>query len=45
MIDDLRYGEAATDNAAGIANAEEYAFVKIRYKLPSRTSRSSSPRR
>ncbi|MGE0499958.1 MAG: von Willebrand factor type A domain-containing protein [Rhizobiaceae bacterium] len=34
MIDDLRYGEAATDNDAGIANASEYAFVKIRYKLP-----------
>ena len=34
MIDDLRYGEAKTDNPAGIANAEEYAFVKIRYKLP-----------
>ena len=34
VIDDLRYGQAATDNAAGIANADEYAFVKIRYKLP-----------
>jgi len=34
MIDDLRYGQAATDNAAGIQNAEEYAFVKIRYKAP-----------
>jgi len=34
MIDDLRYGEATTDNAAGIANAGEYAFVKIRYKAP-----------
>ncbi|WP_432420053.1 vWA domain-containing protein [Nitratireductor mangrovi] len=34
VIDDLRYGEAKTDNAAGIAHADEYAFVKIRYKLP-----------
>ena len=34
QIDDLRYGQAKTDNAAGIANAGEYAFVKIRYKLP-----------
>ena len=33
MIDDLRYGEATTDNG-GVANADEYAFVKIRYKLP-----------
>ncbi|MCO5069679.1 MAG: von Willebrand factor type A domain-containing protein [Rhizobiaceae bacterium] len=34
MIDDLRYGEASTDSRAGIANADEYAFVKIRYKAP-----------
>jgi Ca-activated chloride channel family protein len=34
QIDNLRYGEAATNNAAGVANADEYAFVKIRYKLP-----------
>lgn len=34
VIDDLRYGAAKTDNDAGIANADEYAFVKIRYKLP-----------
>ncbi|MEP9388479.1 VWA domain-containing protein [Mesorhizobium sp. KR9-304] len=33
QIDDLRYGQAATDNG-GVANADEYAFVKIRYKLP-----------
>ena len=33
MIDDLRYGEAATANG-GVANADEYAFVKIRYKTP-----------
>ena len=33
MIDDLRYGQATTDNG-GVANADEYAFVKIRYKLP-----------
>jgi len=33
-VDDLRYGEAKTDNASGVANADEYAFVKIRYKLP-----------
>ena len=32
-IDDLRYGEASTENG-GVANADEYAFVKIRYKLP-----------
>ncbi len=34
QVDDLRYGAATTDNQAGIANADEYAFVKIRYKLP-----------
>jgi Ca-activated chloride channel family protein len=34
VIDDLRYGEAATQNPGGIANADEYAFVKIRYKAP-----------
>ncbi len=33
QIDPLRYGEASTDNG-GVANADEYAFVKIRYKLP-----------
>jgi Ca-activated chloride channel family protein len=33
QIDDLRYGEASTGNG-GVANADEYAFVKIRYKLP-----------
>ena len=33
QVDDLRYGEAATSNG-GVANADEYAFVKIRYKLP-----------
>ena len=33
MIDDLRYGEAAVGNG-GVANAGEYAFVKIRYKAP-----------
>jgi Ca-activated chloride channel family protein len=32
-IDPLRYGEATTDNG-GVSGAEEYAFVKIRYKLP-----------
>jgi len=32
MIDDLRYGEAA--QGGGVANAGEYAFVKIRYKAP-----------
>ncbi|MCV0397921.1 MAG: von Willebrand factor type A domain-containing protein [Rhizobiaceae bacterium] len=32
-IDDLRYGEA-TVTGEGVANAGEYAFVKIRYKLP-----------
>lgn len=34
QVDDLRYGEARTDNPGGIANSDEYAFVKIRYKLP-----------
>lgn len=34
QIDDLRYGEAKTDNATGVAHGDEYAFVKIRYKLP-----------
>ena len=33
VMDPLRYGEASTDNG-GVANAGEYAFVKIRYKLP-----------
>jgi len=33
QIDDLRYGDASTKNG-GAANADEYAFVKIRYKLP-----------
>jgi len=32
-MDALRYGEASTQNG-GVANADEYAFVKIRYKLP-----------
>jgi Ca-activated chloride channel family protein len=34
VIHDLRYGQAKTNNAAGVANTDEYAFVKIRYKLP-----------
>ncbi|MGO4838482.1 YfbK domain-containing protein, partial [Rhizobiaceae sp. 2RAB30] len=34
MTDDLRYGEASTANPGGIQNADEYAFVKIRYKAP-----------
>ena len=33
QVDSLRYGQAAVDNG-GLANADEYAFVKIRYKLP-----------
>ncbi|OWK21660.1 hypothetical protein AJ88_18380 [Mesorhizobium amorphae CCBAU 01583] len=33
QIDPLRYGEATVNNG-GVANADEYAFVKIRYKLP-----------
>ncbi|RVA02246.1 VWA domain-containing protein [Mesorhizobium sp. M7A.F.Ca.US.002.01.1.1] len=33
QIDALRYGQASVDNG-GVANADEYAFVKIRYKLP-----------
>ena len=34
QVDPLRYGQAKVDNG-GAANADEYAFVKIRYKLPS----------
>jgi Ca-activated chloride channel family protein len=34
MIDDLRYGSATASHSSGVGNAEEYAFVKIRYKLP-----------
>ncbi|TIS69108.1 VWA domain-containing protein [Mesorhizobium sp.] len=33
QIDQLRYGQASVNNG-GVANADEYAFVKIRYKLP-----------
>jgi Ca-activated chloride channel family protein len=33
QIDPLRYGQASTANG-GVANADEYAFVKVRYKLP-----------
>lgn len=33
QFDQLRYGQASVDNG-GVANADEYAFVKIRYKLP-----------
>ncbi|TIR34048.1 MAG: DUF3520 domain-containing protein [Mesorhizobium sp.] len=33
QIDPLRYGQASVNNV-GVANADEYAFVKIRYKLP-----------
>jgi Ca-activated chloride channel family protein len=33
QMDSLRYGQAAVNNG-GVANADEYAFVKIRYKLP-----------
>jgi Ca-activated chloride channel family protein len=33
VMDPLRYGEASTNNG-GVANADEYAFVKIRYKAP-----------
>jgi Ca-activated chloride channel family protein len=32
--DDLRYGSTVDLGAGGTANAGEYAFVKIRYKLP-----------
>ncbi|MEJ6784537.1 vWA domain-containing protein [Aminobacter sp. Piv2-1] len=32
-MDPLRYGQAATNNG-GVSNADEYAFVKIRYKAP-----------
>lgn len=33
QVDDLRYGDATTSNG-GVSKADEYAFVKIRYKLP-----------
>ncbi|MDX8501141.1 VWA domain-containing protein [Mesorhizobium sp. VK4C] len=33
QVDPLRYGQAKVDNG-GVANTDEYAFVKIRYKLP-----------
>ncbi|MBZ9872447.1 VWA domain-containing protein [Mesorhizobium sp. BR1-1-9] len=33
QIEPLRYGQAGVNNG-GVANADEYAFVKIRYKLP-----------
>lgn len=33
QMDPLRYGQATVNNG-GVANADEYAFVKIRYKLP-----------
>ncbi|MDX8507362.1 vWA domain-containing protein [Mesorhizobium captivum] len=36
QVDPLRYGQAKVDNG-GVANADEYAFVKIRYKLPNET--------
>lgn len=32
-MDPLRYGQAAT-GSGGVVNADEYAFVKIRYKAP-----------
>ncbi|WP_353645621.1 VWA domain-containing protein [Mesorhizobium sp. WSM2239] len=34
MIDDLRYGSATASHPSRVGNAGEYAFVKIRYKLP-----------
>ncbi len=34
MIDDLRYGDQQADDAAASDHGGEYAFVKIRYKLP-----------
>jgi hypothetical protein len=34
VIDDLRHGQAKANNALGVANEDEYAFVRIRYKLP-----------
>ncbi len=33
QIDSLRYGQAVEDKGS-VANGDEYAFVKIRYKLP-----------
>ena len=38
MIDALRYGGAGTDAGAGADAGDEYAFVKIRYKLPDEDS-------
>ncbi|PZN51068.1 MAG: VWA domain-containing protein [Proteobacteria bacterium] len=37
QIDDLRYGEASAANG-GVANSDEYASIKIRYKLPDEDS-------
>jgi Ca-activated chloride channel family protein len=34
MMDDLRYGEPAAGGAATAAHGDEWAFVKVRYKLP-----------
>ncbi|HEV7252372.1 MAG TPA: VWA domain-containing protein [Mesorhizobium sp.] len=34
LNDPLRYGEASVANPTGIVGGEEYAFVKLRYKLP-----------
>ena len=34
LVDDLRYQAAATEKSASQAASGEYAFVKIRYKLP-----------
>jgi Ca-activated chloride channel homolog len=33
-VDDLRYGEATVDNPTGVAHGDEYANVRIRWKLP-----------
>jgi Ca-activated chloride channel family protein len=34
LIDDLRYGQAKTDSPSSAASADEYGFVKVRYKAP-----------
>ena len=34
VIDDLRYGKPRQDAPSGVDGADEYAFVKIRYKQP-----------
>src|SRR5690606_14440095 len=38
IIDDLRYGEAEKADTDSVQGGDEYAYVKIRYKLPEENS-------